>query len=143
MKKCTKCNNIKDLALFNRNSKSLDGCSSWCKDCIKTNNKENWSKTKISKNNSLQFYYGITLFEVEQMYLAQEGKCKICKTFKPTFSTSGGLYIDHCHSTGKVRGLLCNSCNILLGLVKDKAQILHDAVEYLENKSADLSTSTS
>lgn len=54
------------------------------------------------------------------------GRCQICH--KET-----ALHIDHDHSTGQVRGLLCNSCNGGLGAFKDNPDFLHEAVRYLEN----------
>lgn len=75
------------------------------------------------------------------MYKAQEGQCCICKEFRDTYHSQGGLYIDHDHKTGEIRGLLCNSCNVMLGLIKDDLGILKNAMDYLQNKKARLSTS--
>ena len=59
----------------------------------------------------------------------QEGRCAICGE-EP--STKRGLAIDHCHITGKVRGLLCHGCNIGIGSMKDSAVLLLKAIRYLE-----------
>jgi hypothetical protein len=58
----------------------------------------------------------------------QEGKCLICKK-------TGKLVVDHCHSTKKVRGLLCNNCNVGLGAFKDNCEFLSDAVIYLKKEN--------
>ena len=72
--------------------------------------------------------YGITLEDYEAMVLGQEGMCGIC-------GESGGkdLYVDHDHSTRKVRGLLCHSCNVGLGHFRDRTELLRAAIDYLEN----------
>lgn len=68
--------------------------------------------------------YGITPGEYIDMLLDQEKRCAICKKKEP-------LVIDHCHTTGLVRGLLCNKCNMGLGLFKDNADHLYEAAKYL------------
>jgi len=66
--------------------------------------------------------------------LKQNGKCAICK--KPETRKTGNkireLSIDHCHKTGKVRGLLCDSCNNGLGRFKDSVKLLESALKYLK-----------
>jgi phage FluMu protein Com len=66
------------------------------------------------------------------MYISQNKRCKICNKEYSTVSKHGGLYIDHCHATGEVRGLLCSSCNNLLGQCKDDINILKNAIKYLQ-----------
>lgn len=60
----------------------------------------------------------------------QGGVCAICKT--PITDVGRKLVIDHCHSTGKIRGLLCGQCNMGLGAFKDNIQNLKQAIGYLE-----------
>lgn len=69
--------------------------------------------------------YNFTLEEYNRMYEKQEGKCAICGINYPV------LCVDHHHSTGKVRGLLCRKCNLLLGNANDDMLILSKAIEYL------------
>ena len=63
---------------------------------------------------------------------AQGGKCAVCGK-EPLLRTdkSWGLCVDHDHTTGKVRGLLCSSCNVILGHVHDNPDILMKLVDYL------------
>lgn len=68
--------------------------------------------------------YGLTEQEVEAMRVAQGGRCLICLT-------QGVLVIDHCHRTGRVRGLLCTPCNNALGHVEARAGWLDRAAVYL------------
>jgi hypothetical protein len=59
-------------------------------------------------------------------YDLQEGKCKICSEFQHR------LHIDHCHTTMKLRGLICGPCNRALGLMRDNPEALRNAARYLE-----------
>ena len=59
------------------------------------------------------------------MFAEQEGLCKIC-------SKEAILYVDHCHDSEEVRGLLCQQCNTLLGMAKDSTDTLASAIEYLK-----------
>ena len=71
--------------------------------------------------------YGLTPENYETMFLSQNGLCAICES-----SNNGKrLHVDHDHETGKVRQLLCNSCNIGLGMLKDDTSILEKAMNYL------------
>lgn len=82
------------------------------------------------KDIRLKSIYGISLKEYKDMYDSQDGKCAICGTHKPSYG-KGGLSVDHCHKTGKVRKLLCTPCNAALGKFKDNVQNLENAVKYL------------
>ncbi len=74
--------------------------------------------------------YGVTLADYEAMLAAQNGKCAICQT-TPETQRYGVFHVDHCHATGKVRGLLCRGCNNILGVVKDDPEALRRAIAYL------------
>lgn len=71
--------------------------------------------------------FGIGIAEYEQMLHEQNGKCAICGQEDEHFN----LAVDHCHSKGQVRGLLCSQCNRGLGLFKDSPDLLAKAAEYL------------
>lgn len=74
------------------------------------------------------YKYGLESKEYKQLLIEQAGRCKICKR-------AGGrkLVIDHSHETGKVRGLLCQSCNTALGKFQDSPFILLAAIHYLNS----------
>lgn len=94
--------------------------------------KENPEKTKkYEKVSSLRRMYGIELSEYNKMLKEQEGSCAICKS-KPNTRM---LHVDHCHSLGNIRGLLCHGCNTGLGLFKDNKGLLMSAIKYLAKKS--------
>lgn len=68
--------------------------------------------------------YGLTPQQFEEIFKKQEGRCAICR--RATL-----LHIDHNHKTGKVRGLLCYTCNSALGCVNDDPSLLSKAIDYL------------
>jgi hypothetical protein len=77
--------------------------------------------------------YGLTQEEVIQMHEQRNFKCDICGN--DTDHRYDKLCVDHSHTTGNVRGLLCFSCNTLLGNAKDDIMILQNAIRYLENNT--------
>jgi hypothetical protein len=72
--------------------------------------------------------FGLTLDQYRAMRDSQGGACAICGTAPPG---EYDLRVDHCHATGKIRGLLCATCNLALGNLGDTAAGVHRAVEYL------------
>ena len=98
--------------------------------------KYRWSDKGINAklNSTFKRKYGITLLQYNYMLDAQNNKCAICNK-EETALLKGvvrRLAIDHCHITGKVRGLLCDKCNHLLGLVNDSCSLLENAINYLK-----------
>lgn len=72
--------------------------------------------------------YGITLLDFNRMNEEQAGKCALCFSFPDTER----LFVDHCHETGRVRGLLCRKCNTTLGFARDDADLLRRMANYVE-----------
>jgi hypothetical protein len=81
------------------------------------------------RERTLKKLYNLTLEQWQTLLESQFNRCKICKTDSPGLK---GWATDHCHTTGKVRGILCNFCNTGLGLFKDNILILQEAIKYLE-----------
>lgn len=76
--------------------------------------------------------YGITLEEYEELFKLQKGRCKICNK-----KSKIRLPVDHDHKTGRVRGLLCSNCNLLLGAIeRDGIEIVLLAIQYLKQQGA-------
>lgn len=119
-KKCFRCKNIKNISEFYKNKLNKTGHDSICKEC---------SSNKSSNFKIIE--YGITVQEYNDMLETQDFKCAICSKEQDNISLS----IDHNHTTGKVRGLLCNSCNMALGLFQDSTRILLMAATYLESNN--------
>lgn len=99
MKNCTKCGELKDLIEYGTHTKASDGKRSRCKLCL--------------EDDRLQRTYGVTLTQWNQMFVAQNGCCGVCKRHQSVLNQT--LAVDHCHITKKVRGLLCSQCNRYLG----------------------------
>lgn len=112
------------------------------RDWQRTERRKEWRRQWYHKNarkqkeNVLRKRYGITLEDFERMLLEQNGVCAICRSPESVVHRKSGkvqpLSVDHCHRTGKVRGLLCVRCNHTLGRCNDDPVMLRRAVEYLE-----------
>ena len=74
--------------------------------------------------------YNLSIEEYKTLIESQNNSCKICGTHA-TNNIKGKLYIDHCHTTGKVRGLLCMKCNSALGLLNDNKKLVQNLLDYL------------
>jgi hypothetical protein len=80
-------------------------------------------------NYHLQKKFGISLEDYEAMLAAQNFRCAICETDVP--KGRGRWHVDHCHDTGRVRGLLCYGCNVGIGHLKDSPDVISRALTYL------------
>ena len=77
--------------------------------------------------------YGITQQDYDRMITEQNHQCAICGTTDPGGRHNSNYFVvDHCHSTNKIRGVLCNNCNTALGLVGDNISTLQSMIEYLQ-----------
>lgn len=133
-KLCGKCGEVKLASFFHKDKKNkTHGLSSYCKQCNKLKAKEHYSKDKDRKNElRLRYRYGLEPGQYEEMLQKQNGVCAICSRAEAT-ERNKRLAVDHCHSTGRVRGLLCSHCNRAIGLLGDNRAILQAAITYLEN----------
>lgn len=88
------------------------------------------------RNSELKKKYGITLQEYNSMLKQQNGVCAICGEHETTVIKGKvmSLSVDHCHTTNKVRGLLCNHCNHAIGKLKDDVALLEKAIAYLKKQ---------
>lgn len=148
---CNRCTKEKPIADFPLNGKSKSTgkpyIRSFCKDCCDKSAKEFYQKFKEKRilkqrkynlDNPGYYYnsvyirkYGITEDDYNKMFDAQHGKCFICHTHQSELKIK--LAVDHNHSTGKVRKLLCNNCNRTLGYVKENTTVLNNMIEYLKS----------
>lgn len=150
-KNCTKCGVVKPLAQFYKSQKSRYGITEQCKDCRNATIEKHYStlseeekKRRRSpylngdycRSANFKKCYGLSLDDVKKMHEAQFGLCANRGCGIPINVEKRGVFkgkgcVDHCHTTGKVRGLLCFKCNTTLGLLEDKNVVL-GLVEYLQ-----------
>lgn len=133
---CTICNLDKSLDEFDKRRNRPKGIQSACTSCRKVRDKANWNANK-GRETKMKVNFGIDLEEYNQMLNDQGGVCHICKNKEAALSNVGKtkhLAVDHCHTTGEVRGLLCQACNMGLGYFKDDCLRLEAAVRYLNKE---------
>ncbi len=153
-KVCTQCKQEKMLSEFYIERRALDKRTSACKVCARQKGikwlEENKSKRNeylrryrklrpdLEKNRQLKHRFGITLEDYHELKKQQSNNCAICKiSFDDVVAN-----VDHCHTTGKVRGLLCSKCNHGLGLFKDSVDNLNEAINFLLTSRKKYDTST-
>lgn len=137
-KHCRGCNIDKPREHFSRDPCFKDGRTSRCKECAKKaleaklQNPEELKKFKERTYNAARKHklksYNLTLEQFDELVLNQGGMCAIC-------DQDAHLHIDHDHSTGKVRALLCSNCNRAIGLLKESAEVITKAAEYVKKYS--------
>ena len=156
MKLCTRCKRRKPLTTFSKCTKAKDGRFGHCKVCASKYHREYAAahKDQIAAKHRvyrqthkdkvrtqacgyrLKRRYGITLVEFNAMRQKQRDRCALCK--KP-MEFGGGMrmlraVVDHCHRTGRVRGLIHARCNTLLARAEDSVVRLRQAIKYLQKK---------
>lgn len=166
-KTCRICIEDKPTTEFCKDKRSSDSLSSRCRKCnyfgVKNWRKNNPEKHKKNlkkykeahptetmlqarkdgnknyyrngQKSRIKYRYGISFEDFEEMKERQNNLCAICKT--KTYEKE--LNIDHCHATGKIRGLLCTKCNTGIGLFCDDINLLKNVITYL-NENQDTET---
>lgn len=94
-------------------------------------------RKETSYISNLKYNYGISIEEYNILLEKQEHKCAICEcnSFEKRWTNKNNnlpFVVDHCHTTNKVRGLLCDNCNLMIGHAKDNINSLKKAIKYLE-----------
>ena len=124
MKTCTKCGETKSLDLFHKDKNGKNGLEARCKSCSYLRTKNGYANRPWKQAKSR---YGLSEEDAKFLYN---------KTITDSCETCGRSdikrCIDHCHVTGKIRGILCDDCNTALGRVLDSTQTLRNLVAYLE-----------
>lgn len=131
-KRCKSCQSVKPLDQFAIDSRRRDGYQVWCKQCFAKHYRSTGGKAQRKHTFGK---YGITVADFIAMWTSQQGVCAACGD--PLDRTSSNTHIDHCHVTGRVRGILCRACNHALGNVKDSIERLEGLVRYLRRSPPD------
>ena len=163
MKICSKCKgDPQPLDNFHKSKRLSQGRRAWCKVCERDQHKEwvelnpekiaaidkkynethpgvqnakhkEWMKQhpEVVNAKRLKKRYGLSMDQYRSLFVAQNDSCAICKRNKTINEL--GLHVDHNHNSGKVRGLLCPSCNQALGLLQDNPELCRLAAIYIED----------
>jgi uncharacterized Zn finger protein len=140
-KVCRKCGTEKPVSEFHKNrAERADGLQTSCKECSKTttynyrHSEKGHVRVVTSRFKSALKKYALTETGYNAMLAAQNYVCAICG--QPERHIVRGatkrLAVDHCHTTGKVRGLLCAHCNQAIGRLNDDPELIRKAADYVE-----------
>jgi hypothetical protein len=132
---CSKCKEEKPTEDFYVREDTKLGRRSHCKVCMNKRTMERYLTVDgvkdqhniASRKHLLRTKYGLTLEQYEEMHTKQGGVCYICG-----LGGERSLSVDHNHTTGNVRKLLCHNCNIALGHAMDSISVLKNMIDYLE-----------
>ena len=102
-----------------------------------TNARKEFERNKSGRSRfaQIKYKYGISEDEFNIMLGDQNGLCKICGMI----NDGKPLYVDHCHETGKARGLLCQRCNSAIGFFGDKTGLMEVAMKYINQSKEGVS----
>ena len=153
-KPCSICKMSKPLDEFHKDRSSVSGYDGRCRSCTHSRQKGYYEKNKNemrkrararyqtaktnpklyekelnrSRKGVLKNRYGMSVAEYNKLFVKQSGYCASCGTHQVELKKRLG--VDHCHITGKIRGLLCDRCNRAFGLLRDDISVLESLLEY-------------
>ncbi len=154
IRRCFRCKEVKPLKDFARQRARINGVRRWCRDCFRVYSRS-WVNDYIDRV-GIDAYrtetrrrdriatrlrkFGITEEEYQAKLATQQGRCALCGDTEKSKvgDTLRELAVDHDHSSGAIRGLLCSKCNCGLGQFKDNIELLLKAVAYLQSYVAKL-----
>ena len=134
---CKACDSYKVKTDFHKDASSKRGYTYYCKECANSRSRkwtaENGHKPEYRASKWGAYYkhkYGLSLEDRIGLLREQDNACAICRV--PLNPHGTHTHTDHCHTTGKIRGILCTNCNRGLGHFKDSIDNLKEAIKYLE-----------
>lgn len=117
LRECTDCHVIQSINNYVVDKRLSGGYKYKCKSC--------------EKNTKLILRYGLSLKDYGNMLEAQNNSCAICHVEFSDIDNTNVPHLDHCHTSGKARSILCNKCNFAIGLFNDSTHNLYSAINYL------------
>lgn len=149
IKTCTRCGESKVLTQFSLSRRATETRNAvyrpWCKECQAAAARQ-WFRDHPERQfaarraSSLRTFYRMTVEEYDTLLAAQGYVCAICGQDEPAAHGRTGkkflLSVDHDHTTGRVRGLLCQKCNRAIGMLGDNPALLQRAIDYLTHPPA-------
>ena len=133
-KKCTKCSKLKPLDAYPKDNRAKDGRGSSCKECNNINHRKRYATGDYKNSNHyyrMEKRYGLSKSQYHELMDSNNGCCHLCNK---KLKTTRQKHIDHCHETGKVRGILCQGCNTALGKLGDNEEGLTKALRYIQGR---------
>ena len=133
MKQCVTCKLTKEKNCFHKHKGLADGLHKQCKICRKeyaTRRKDIIASQQ--RKYKLKSTFGISSKQYDELLKEQNNLCAICNIHQSRLKRA--MAVDHCHKTGKVRGLLCSNCNTGIGNLRDSIKLLERAIEYLKKQ---------
>lgn len=127
MKLCKGCLETLPAESF---GKKRDGTKAKCRSCEKPDRK------RYRRAERLKTRYGITPADYDRMLAEQGGGCAVCGAVTDPVEPNRSLAVDHCHATGKVRGVLCTVCNRTIGKFNDDPAVFERFAAYLRRATA-------
>jgi len=134
-KVCNECSQELPTKLFSKCSSNKDGLQGKCKLCDNAIQRKRREDPAINEKHKLRMRirqhirkYGLSEEEAIDLVTNRTGECDICGDVVP-------LVVDHCHTTGSIRGRICSPCNTGLGFFKDNINSLEQAIDYLRSYS--------
>lgn len=122
MKRCSRCGQVKSRDEFRNHRASKDGLRVACKPCHSAGSAPSSEARRIFRT------YGLTKSEYDAFFVAHRSQCAAC-------GKTTDLCIDHDHKTGRLRGVLCRTCNITIGTAKESIEVLEALIEYLRTRA--------
>ena len=120
---CPTCDTHKPKSSFHKSKRHTLKLASQCKSCAKFRSRDAHLKTR----------YGLLDEDVQQLIIEQDNKCACCSNeFDNTHR--GRAVVDHCHTTGAVRSILCDRCNVTLGMVGESPELCKNIMDYINAK---------
>jgi hypothetical protein len=139
MKRCTHCKNVKPVSAFYADKTKKDGLGLHCKECMNARHKGFMLRNRRhiaawQRRRTYAAKFGLSAAGLSRLIELAEGKCQICRKPLVCFGqSSDSMVLDHDHTTGDIRGILCAKCNKALGLLGDSLEGLERAVTYLRD----------
>jgi hypothetical protein len=133
---CRKCDEVKPLDRFKRDKGCADGHRRTCMDCDNTRGRNRYHSQSHVRDGYLtrsrRYKYGVGPDHIDALYNAQGGLCGICAQPIPR----NKFDVDHCHTTGEVRGLLHRRCNLIAGFFDDTEDAVARVLAYLKHPTS-------
>lgn len=132
-KACRVCKQSRPSAEYALASDKRDGLGDICRDCHAAQRREAYESRPAEARREMNLRrFGLNATDYDAMLAAQGGVCAICASAQPRGRWNTHFAVDHDHKSGRVRGLLCGTCNTALGMAKDNPELLRAAADYLE-----------